>query len=109
MSQLPGLSKRLVPAAGLLETLGLRHDEYTASLSERSRERLLQLIPGLPVAKLSELLDATFEHIEDPQFKPVVTALLQHATELSPEVMAALSDPERGLLELVQESVCPPC
>ena len=94
-------SKRLIPAAGLLETLGMPRDEFAASLSERARERLLQLIPTLPPAKLRALLDASFEHIRDPEYEPVVLTLLQHTTDLSAEMISALADPERGLLELV--------
>ena len=94
-------SKRLIPAAGLLETLGMPRSEFAASLSERARERLLQLIPTLPPAKLRALLDASFEHIRDPEYEPVVLALLQHTTDLSAEVISALADPERGLLHLV--------
>ena len=86
------LPPRLLPAAGLLSTLGMSKDEYSASLADCTRERLLQLIPKLPPSKLRELLDASFEHIQTPEYEPVVTALLQHTAELSPAVMAVLAD-----------------
>ena len=93
--------QRLEAPSGMLSTLGMPQDEYSASLAECMRERLLQLIPKLPAHKLSQLLDASFEHIQTPGYDVVVAALLQHTTELSPAVVSALADPERRLLPLV--------
>ena len=93
--------QRLEAPSGMLSTLGMPQDEYSASLAECMRERLLQLIPKLPAHKLSQLLDASFEHIQTPGYDVIVAALLQHTTELSPVVVSALADPERRLLPLV--------
>ena len=93
--------QRLEAPSGMLSTLGMPQDEYSASLAECMRERLLQLIPKLPAHKLSQLLDASFEHIQTPGYDVIVAALLQHTTELSPAVVSALADPERRLLPLV--------
>ena len=98
---LASLPRRLVPAAGLLNTLGMPLEEYTASLAECTRARLLQLIPTLKQQKLRELLDATFEHIRKPEYEPVVSALLRHTMELPPTVTEALADPDSGLMDLV--------
>eukprot|EP00964_Phaeocystis_antarctica_P115545 scaffold79482_cov69-Phaeocystis_antarctica.AAC.6 len=93
--------QRLEAPAGMLSTLGMPQDEYSASLAECMRERLLQLIPKLSANKLGQLLDASFEHIQTPGYDVIVAALLQHTTELSPAVISALADPERQLLPLV--------
>jgi len=93
--------QRLDAPSGMLSTLGMSQEEYGASLAECMRERLLQLIPKLPPNKLGQLLDTSFEHIQTPGFEPIVTALLQHTTELPPAVISALADPERQLLPLV--------
>ena len=69
--------QRLEAPSGMLSTLGMPQDEYSASLAECMRERLLQLIPKLPAHKLSQLLDASFEHIQTPGYDVIVAALLQ--------------------------------
>ena len=93
--------QRLDAPSGMLSTLGMPQDEYSASLAECMRERLLQLIPKLSAHKLGQLLDASFEHIQTPGYDVIVAALLRHTTELSPAVISALADPERRLLPLV--------
>lgn len=87
------------PVLALLDVLGVsRLDTYSVLVSS-GRERMTQLIPSLPANRLRDLALACFVHVDRPELRPVVLAVLEHVPEVPDELIASLVDDRRGILD----------
>ena len=52
----------------------------------------------MPARRRAMLLSASFAHIDSPRLRPVAIAALEHSSELTDDIIAALTGPRKELL-----------
>lgn len=92
------LERGCEPALQLLAVLGMDRAAALDSLAERAVEELLDKVPSMPIRRRQMLLAASFPHITSPRLRPVAIAALEHADEIPPEILEALTGPQKEVL-----------